>query len=75
MHQKVLSSAFYEQSIFEWQHHFVVTKLLTEELGKLCLKYISAHCGDMSCVAEVKLKMAAFIVSSRISKAYDFMVR
>lgn len=75
MHQKVLSSAFYGEQIFEWQHHFVVTALLTEGLEKTCLKYVSTHCGDTSSVVEAKLRMAAYIASSGVSKAYDTMVR
>ena len=74
MHQTALLSLFPEKQIFDWQHQSVLSKLLEEDSTRTCLQYVCANKEEMCSLSDVKLKVAVFISSSRILKAYNIVV-
>ncbi len=69
-----MCSLFFEQTIFEWQHAFIMKKLLDCELNTLSLKYIIQHGNEMQSIDQVKLKIAAYITNGEVQGGYHIVV-
>lgn len=60
--------------MFEWQHNFIIDKLLSYNLKELCLKYIMVHGNNMQSVDELKSKIIVYVTNGSIQKGYDIVV-
>ena len=60
--------------MFEWQHEFVLDKLLNNGMKALSLMYICQHGRDMQDVEEIKKKIYVYVANERIDEAHNVVV-